>query len=242
MNTKEIMKIRCFLTRNLVIIQRQFISYAIKTIVKHDKNFIFYWQKIDRIKGWLSKDEAFFLYRIASAQSDQIAVEIGSYEGRSTTAIAAGRQGTVYAIDPHTGDRSEVEQNFHIDTYAQFLLNTKEFKNIVGLRSKSLDAARLYSDSAIGFLFIDGWHSEEAVDADINAWIAHCSNQFTCIFDDWEDSEVQNGIIKNLYRLPPFLGAVGKDLVFSNVSSVRKSILGLVLYLQKFDSKFHKFR
>ena len=48
----------------------------------------------------------------------QCIVEIGSYQGKSTISMAAGAQTgvSIVAIDPHTGDISEVVAGIKVDT------------------------------------------------------------------------------------------------------------------------------
>jgi hypothetical protein len=212
-----------------------------KVIILFDIKFRSYWQTIDRINGWLTKNEAFFLYKLAKMSKNSFAVEIGSYEGKSTSAIAAGYRGIVLAVDPHTGDRTEVENNLKIDTYKNFCRNVKNFENIQIQRSTSIEAAKIYRGDKISFLFIDGWHSEEEVDNDIKAWLPHCDENVTIVFDDFSNLEVQKGIIKNLHRLPPFFGIVGKDLAFSNSPKVLRSPTMQFLKIQKYRRKAKPF-
>ena len=63
-------------------------------------------EHISNIGGWLQKEEALFLYKLAQeVQGGLKIVEIGSYEGKSTISLAlgAGSNVQVIAIDPHTG-------------------------------------------------------------------------------------------------------------------------------------------
>lgn len=61
------------------------------------------------IDGWLSKKEAALLYKLAH-NADGPIIEIGSWNGRSTAAIAlgaaAGRKAHLYAIDPFIGPQT----------------------------------------------------------------------------------------------------------------------------------------
>ena len=60
---------------------------------------------IDETPGWLSLDEAALLYHLARQTTTGSIVEVGSYRGRSTVALAkgalAGGNRPVYAVDPH---------------------------------------------------------------------------------------------------------------------------------------------
>ncbi len=59
-----------------------------------------------KVDGWLSEKEATLLCRLAH-NADGPIIEIGSWQGRSTTALAlgaaAGRKAKVYAVDPFLG-------------------------------------------------------------------------------------------------------------------------------------------
>jgi len=46
------------------------------------------------------------------------------------------------------------------------------------------------------------------------------------VFDDWNMEAVNLAIRQIRYKLPKLLGAVGKDLVFTNSNEVRNSELG----------------
>jgi MMP 1-O-methyltransferase len=57
------------------------------------------------VEGWLRTAEGDLLYRLARQCRAGCIVEIGSYQGKSTTFLAAGSEAgghvPVYAIDPH---------------------------------------------------------------------------------------------------------------------------------------------
>jgi hypothetical protein len=190
------------------------------------------WQDIDAVNGWMPKYESYLLYRLASVVSPLgSVVEIGSYEGKSTVALAsgAGLGVSVHAIDPHTGDVSEVESGLLIDTFPKFLINTRNFENIHPIRKISIAATGDIGNDPIELLFIDGWHSEKAVNEDISSYVPLCAKEFTVVLDDWNDPKVSAGVLKNLNILPPFVGAIGKLLIFSNSKIFTRSLLGKVV-------------
>lgn len=69
---------------------------------------------------------------------------------------------------------------------------------------KSVDAAAIYDGPAIGLLFIDGWHSTEAVEEDVHSWLPYLAPQRTIVFDDWERPEVGQGIKTSAHWFPPW--------------------------------------
>lgn len=187
------------------------------------------WKEVDSTKGWLSRAEAYLLYMLAAGVHHETSiVEIGSYEGRSTLALAHGVKNDVaiYSIDPHSGDRSEVEAGTKVDTYGNFLKNTEKFSCITPIRKTSAEAIDLISGQKYGLLFIDGWHSEDAVNSDIQNYLPFADQEFTIAFDDWNHPEVSAAIKSNLKNLPPLVGSIGKILVFSNALFLTKGALG----------------
>src|SRR5205085_783801 len=72
------------------------------------------WQVVDQIPGWLREPNAIAIYGAIRAEPPTAIVEIGSYLGRSTVFLALSMKslnpsGRVVAIDPHTGDRQQLE-------------------------------------------------------------------------------------------------------------------------------------
>jgi len=92
---------------------------------------------------------------------------------------------------------------------------------VVAVRDTSVSAAAQYTGPPVQLLFIDGWHSTEAVEADITGWIGHLAPETSVVIDDWTSPQVAAGILKCQYLLPKMLGAIGKDLIFSNDPNVK---------------------
>ena len=186
---------------------------------------------IKNIRGWLAKDEACLLHTLSNYVEVECAiVEIGSYEGKSTIALASGARDGVelYAVDPHKGDITEIEAGLTVNTYESFVynLNSAQLGHKVNLqRMTSAEAAKVYSGKPIGLFFVDGWHTTEAVIQDIDAWSKFLHPDAIVIFDDWNDAQVSAGINARLSQLPALMGAVGKELVFTNSSKLQRSEL-----------------
>jgi predicted O-methyltransferase YrrM len=103
-------------------------------------------------------------------------VEIGSWQGRSTTVLASHTPGRVWAVDTWQGSEeiAHLLANKPEDwLYKTFLDNTKGLTNIVPLRMTSLEGAEILNDSGQKFdmIFIDAAHDYESVKADIEAWL-----------------------------------------------------------------------
>ena len=143
------------------------------------------------IEGFTSPVELSLLYHLAAAGGEGRIVEIGSYLGRSTIVLAhaARRAGSppVVAVDPHTRALGyEGEEPF--DTRAQFEANVERagVADMVQLEHDfSTEAAARWSGEPVRMLFVDGWHSHDAVMADVHAWAPFLTTGATVVFDDF---------------------------------------------------------
>lgn len=207
----------------------------------YEENFeSLYGETIENIDGWMSKTECALLYLVSKSVTcapNDVFVEIGSYEGKSSICIASGMNPGVklLCVDPHTGDRSQVEKGLKVDTFQNFLKNIKNanlHERIIPIVNLSVQAAIEFEkkNQNISLLFIDGWHSQVAVEQDITMWMKYFQNYQTVIFDDFPDPEVQAGIAAQLDALPPLLGSEGKIVVYSNDPSLRRSKVGKYLW------------
>lgn len=125
------------------------------------------------VEGMLSEDEAAALFRLASEATAAI-VEIGSYRGRSTVALAlgsrAGRQQPVYAIDPHEDFIEPGGFHFGRADAVAFTQNLIEAGVTDIVRVVQLPASAVVFDEAIALLWIDGDHDAALRDFRQFAW------------------------------------------------------------------------
>ena len=131
--------------------------------------------RLSTIEGWLFADEAWELYHSAASlgHPTPTVVEIGSWKGKSTIALALGllesAGGNLYAIDPHMGS----SESPALDTYADFLHNIKSAavsSVVTPLRMRSHDARERFRPASVDLLFVDGSHEYEDVLRDIDDW------------------------------------------------------------------------
>ena len=81
---------------------------------RYRDEFLEVWRTADWIPGWFHEGSASLFYSVIREARPTTVVEIGSYLGRSTVFLAlalrqTGLQGRVVAVDPHTGDRQQLE-------------------------------------------------------------------------------------------------------------------------------------
>ena len=160
----------------------------------HRHEFDSIWRTVDVVPGWFHEGTAAVLYALMRSQPPETAVEIGSYLGRSTVFFAltlreVNADGRVVAIDPHSGDRQQLEalSTEELPTFELFRRHCRAagVDDLVDPHvATSLEVAAKWSGQ-VDLLYIDGWHSYDAVIADGEAWLPHLSPRGVVVFDDY---------------------------------------------------------
>ena len=151
------------------------------------------------IPGMLGEDSARFLYALCYAQQLKgDVVEIGSWQGYSTSflarAVAESGNGRMYAVDHFGGnagkekeyvvgkpDLSDLRQKFQENMRHQGLDQTVKLLPV----SSREAAGHLRQEAArIRFLFIDGDHSREGVQRDVDLFFPFLMKNSIVVFDD----------------------------------------------------------
>jgi len=131
--------------------------------------------------GWLAKQ----------AQTHKTIVEIGSFLGRSTRALADNTSGVVYAVDDWHGPRDKhIEMRGSI--FEEFLFNMQGLEgrlHVVKADHGSIDLRDI--PTIPDMVFIDGDHSYESVSRDIDFWLKYstpdaliCGHDYALAFDE----------------------------------------------------------
>ena len=170
----------------------QFKNYLINLKIRNHK----------QIEGFISINEAIELYKIATyLPQKSIAVEIGSWKGKSTYCIAKGlKNGKIIAIDPFdaSGDQQSAIRYRALQGDTILLKQFKERMNNLGVINK-IDIYQGFSQefvnviSAIDFLFIDGDHSIEGCYADFVNYSPHIKTGGYIAFHDYYASRSELG-------------------------------------------------
>lgn len=157
-------------------------------ITVHDELLGSVERAVKGIRGWLSLDEAIVLAALARrVLPGEKIVEVGSFLGRSSCALALGSEmGSlciIHAVDTHAG-----LPGIHSEgTLSEFKTNlrVKKFtKTVIVHQGSSTDIANSWKSKTIGLLFIDGNHDYKSVKNDFESWLPHLSQGGLIAFHD----------------------------------------------------------
>lgn len=128
------------------------------------------------VDGLMTAPEVLLLYQQARQARGGTIVEIGSFHGRSTIALALGSQegngAPVYAIDPYVSFTGPLGGQFGPGDKIGFfrnLLFTATAPQVWVIHLPSVQASRAWQEP-IALLWIDGDHSYAGVKADFALW------------------------------------------------------------------------
>jgi hypothetical protein len=137
-----------------------------------DKIRSIYYQPLPEIEGWMTHPELQWL--ADNAAEMETVVEVGSWKGRSTHALATACKGKVFCVDNFKGSQGETDTTHREavkgDVKRAFDKNTARFENIEVLHMDSMEAVKKFEPKSIDMVFIDGDHCPEAAMRDLIAW------------------------------------------------------------------------
>ena len=149
------------------------------------------------IPGMITPQAGKFLYALCYMQTIKgDVVEIGSWQGRSSTflarAVKESGNGNFYAID-HFGGNIGKESFYEVDGSLEnlkenFLVNLAKFgldDSVTLLDMDNTQAAEKLKNHTIRFLFIDGDHTKEGVEKDIALFFPKLVKGSIVVFDDY---------------------------------------------------------
>lgn len=120
--------------------------------------------------GWMTTKELTYLAMVA--KNAMKIVEVGSWKGRSTCALAENTIGVVYAIDTWQGSPEQGTDFDPVQVELEFHRNVKGLP-VIPWKADSIFAAGLLDTLDVQFdlVFIDAKHAYESVKEDIQAWM-----------------------------------------------------------------------
>jgi predicted O-methyltransferase YrrM len=138
-------------------------------------------EKYRRIEGWFDFDNIYKSAVLGITTDTAHFVEIGAWFGRSTCYMAecikeSGKNIKFDTVDTWKGtiaSKSMVE-SYGGSIYDVFVENMQRagVDGIVNpIKMPSHEAAALYEDESLDFVFVDGEHSYDGVSGDINFWL-----------------------------------------------------------------------
>lgn len=186
------------------------IKSRLKNFINHlrypKNDFTYYQAQWEGLYGWLSEEQGKWLFEMAkkNVPSGNI-VEIGSAFGRSAVCLAWGAQlsknGKVFSVDPHTGGKGfreqlgEAAEDF--SSLQGFRRNIRRFhlqEWIVPWVIKSDEGALRWNNGKIRLLFIDAWHTYNAVRQDILHWIPRVAAGGIIAIDDYSCEDIRRAV------------------------------------------------
>ena len=144
-----------------------------------------------QVDGMISVEEAELLFRLASRLSGTgCIVEIGSFRGRSTLALAQGAGSCpVFAIDPHEHFAGALGGRFGPQDRAAFfraMLRSGAYERVRLVNLPSQTVAPGWREP-VKLLWLDGDHSYDGVRSDWRAWRPHLAARALVAVDDSTD-------------------------------------------------------
>ncbi|MCP4594298.1 MAG: class I SAM-dependent methyltransferase [bacterium] len=154
------------------------------------------------VEGQITPAEAKQLIELAGACAPSHAiVEIGTYRGRSASALACGARfgsgNRVHAIDPHLEFTGVLGGRFGPDDQAALYANLTRIGvgcQVAVISLPSTTVASTWPEADVGLLWIDGDHRYEGVLTDFQSWYPHVVTDGIIAFHDSPTPGVQQVI------------------------------------------------
>jgi len=142
------------------------------------------------VYGWFNPNEGKLIYDLASKCMNPI-VEIGTYQGRSTTYFGfgskTGNHVPVYTIDPHVFRASNIDHDNKVGVFNAFKGNMRRFElfDVVMPIITTSDFASRILDVNPELILIDGDHTYAGVKLDFDCWYPKLLPNGTMVMHDY---------------------------------------------------------
>jgi predicted O-methyltransferase YrrM len=115
---------------------------------------------------------------VSNARPGALFVEVGSWKGMSAAYMAveiinSGKNIQFHCVDSweYLALQTDISADKFADLHATFLQNIQPVAHVITpVRAISWEAAALYPDESVDFVFIDAAHDYESVTKDLKAW------------------------------------------------------------------------
>jgi predicted O-methyltransferase YrrM len=149
---------------------------------------------------WFHAENRGYLETIVRALPVRTVVELGSFLGHSTCAIAGWlpEGGRVFAVDHWLGQPYYPAEVQRIPYFHQFLSNVIHAGRqgvVVPVRMNTLEAAAALKVEA-DLVYVDAGHTEEEAYADVMAWWPKTRGPAVLCGDDWNLEGVRRGVFR----------------------------------------------
>ena len=185
-------------------------------------NFEDIYKRADEIYGWMSEEDSRVLNRYASKVKNGLIVELGCFQGRSSTVISlSSPTSKVVSVDPlqeeyyYNGGSKHPErtEDFHFtgDQVRNGLRhNMKNIKNWEHRQESSLEAGRGW-ELPIDLLFVDSLHHYEYVKEESEIWLPYVKSGSYVLYHDYYDTTFKSGVKKAVDELDDFFTEMTRD-------------------------------
>ncbi|MCK5017059.1 MAG: class I SAM-dependent methyltransferase [Candidatus Peribacteraceae bacterium] len=191
----------------------------------------------DDIQGWFDFADLYNA-QIARATGACHFVEVGSWLGKSTTYLASkikesGKDIKLDCVDTWAGGTesllngsvNKLVEESGGSVYSQFLNNLSNaglIERVNAIVSDSAQAAELYDDGELDFVFIDADHTYEAVIGDLRAWLPKLRTGGVLGGHDFDEEGVSRAVAEFAEETGLIVQRAGMSFVFK-VENIKDS-------------------
>lgn len=182
-----------------------------------------YADRLSPIEGWRYRQDLALLYALArDLPGSGLTLEIGSFKGLATTALAIGcRDGgraPVHTVDPHTGDRQDLEalglqELSSLDAFRTNIDRARVADMVTPYVMTSDELSLQWPGDTMRLLFVDGWHSYDAVRSDLRNWAPRVDPGGVIVIDDYRNYDEVARAVDESAELPPRRTRAGRMIV-----------------------------
>jgi predicted O-methyltransferase YrrM len=155
---------------------------------RYDFTGLLEWNKIP---GWFSANAALAVQSaVKQLPPGAVVVELGSFQGRSSVALAAvlPDAGVLYCVDHFRGSAEHQHLNLS-DLFPAFQKNLETFgvrQRVRPLVMSTLEAAGQFAEASVDLLLVDASHDYASVKGDLETWYPKLKAGGWLFCDDYE--------------------------------------------------------